>query len=83
MSSDENCALDADGNLKDASQIAWYNDPDDAQPLPQASVMPNHEVPSSHDVEPTARRYKAGLQGKEPVTKVAGKRHQECISRER
>jgi hypothetical protein len=33
MSSDQ-CALNPDGSFKDAKDIQWYNDPDDAQPLP-------------------------------------------------
>ena len=33
MSNARSCALDANGKLMDASEIVWYNDPDDAQPL--------------------------------------------------
>ena len=38
---DENplgCALDADGNLKDAADIKFYQDPDDIIPLPQKTA---------------------------------------------
>ncbi|KAF9003632.1 WD40-repeat-containing domain protein [Cyathus striatus] len=31
----DNCALNQDGSLKDASQIQWYFDPDDEVPQPQ------------------------------------------------
>jgi hypothetical protein len=30
----DQCAVGADGNLKDASEIVWHNDPDDECPLP-------------------------------------------------
>ncbi|KAG1893156.1 uncharacterized protein F5891DRAFT_1196785 [Suillus fuscotomentosus] len=30
----DQCAVGADGNLKDASEIVWHNDPDDKCPLP-------------------------------------------------
>lgn len=30
----DTCALNADGSLKDASDITFYNDPDDDVPLP-------------------------------------------------
>jgi hypothetical protein len=29
------CALDSDGNLLDASQIEWFNNPDDKIPISQ------------------------------------------------
>ncbi|KAJ6538241.1 hypothetical protein B0H10DRAFT_2245928 [Mycena sp. CBHHK59/15] len=34
MSSGEQCAVGSDGNLLPADQIVFYNDPDDANPLP-------------------------------------------------
>ncbi|KAG2060650.1 hypothetical protein BDR06DRAFT_1002531 [Suillus hirtellus] len=43
--SEDSCALNTDGFLKDASDIIFYNDPDDSVPLPQ--------VPSS--TQPTAK----------------------------
>jgi hypothetical protein len=33
MDSSEQCALGIDGQLKDASDIAWFHDPDDDEPL--------------------------------------------------
>ncbi len=30
----ESCALNPDGTMKDAEDIVWYNDPNDAQPIP-------------------------------------------------
>ncbi|KAG1879073.1 hypothetical protein F4604DRAFT_1923223 [Suillus subluteus] len=33
--SQDSCTLNADGSLKDASEIKFYNDPDDDVPLPQ------------------------------------------------
>ncbi|KAF8998164.1 hypothetical protein BDQ17DRAFT_1428649 [Cyathus striatus] len=32
---EDNCALNHDGSLKDASEIQWHYDPDDAMPLPK------------------------------------------------
>lgn len=34
------CALDANGNLMEASQIQFYNDVDDEEPLPSTQVPP-------------------------------------------
>jgi hypothetical protein len=33
----DNCAVGKDGKLLDASQIKWFRDADDAQPMPPAS----------------------------------------------
>jgi hypothetical protein len=33
-----NCAVDLDGNLLDASQITWYNDPGDDKPIAPATA---------------------------------------------
>ena len=33
----DSCAIGKDGNLLDATDIEWFNDPDDADPLPPAS----------------------------------------------
>ena len=40
--SSEQCAQNPDGSLKDPKDIQWFNDPDDAQPLPNptAPVQP-------------------------------------------
>jgi hypothetical protein len=40
----ENCALDKNGNLKDASEIQFFNDPDDDTPLPAVSSAKLCEV---------------------------------------
>jgi hypothetical protein len=33
----DSCAIGKDGNLLDAADIVWFNDPDDAAPLPTTS----------------------------------------------
>lgn len=38
MADSDNAALGPNGQLLDASKIAWYNDPDDAQPI-QPTVL--------------------------------------------
>jgi hypothetical protein len=35
----DSCALGPDGNLLDASEIPWYNDPDDPHPIPPLSTV--------------------------------------------
>ncbi|KAG1839569.1 hypothetical protein DFJ58DRAFT_733292 [Suillus subalutaceus] len=37
MSGSDTCALNADGSLKDAKDIVFYNDPDDTVPLPPSA----------------------------------------------
>ncbi|KAG1853440.1 hypothetical protein DFJ58DRAFT_728185 [Suillus subalutaceus] len=37
MSGSDACALNADGSLKDAKDIVFYNDPDDTVPLPPSA----------------------------------------------
>ncbi|KAG1887876.1 hypothetical protein F4604DRAFT_1916749 [Suillus subluteus] len=60
--SQDSCALNADGTLKDASEIKFYNDPDDDVPLPQ--------VPST---EPTRNAFSVLLNaGHTPATVAAG-----------
>ncbi|KAJ7230147.1 hypothetical protein GGX14DRAFT_384106 [Mycena pura] len=34
------CAQNADGSLKDVSDVVFYNDPDDVHPLPRRSATP-------------------------------------------
>ncbi|KAG2158274.1 uncharacterized protein EDB93DRAFT_1246129 [Suillus bovinus] len=41
----DQCGLGADGTLLDASQIQWYNDPDNDTPLP---VLPAQARRSTH-----------------------------------
>ena len=68
MSSDKNCALDTNGNLKNASQIHWYNDPDDVEPLPL--VTPD-EVQSSHDaIKSKPQGSKAGFRVRSQLPKL-------------
>jgi hypothetical protein len=43
----EQCAQNADGSLKDAKDIVWFNDPDDPQPLP-----PLPSTPPPNDAQP-------------------------------
>ncbi|KAG2079758.1 uncharacterized protein F5147DRAFT_784785 [Suillus discolor] len=45
------CALNADGTLKDASEITFFNDPDDKVPLPQvaSSAQPSSSTTSAKD----------------------------------
>jgi hypothetical protein len=38
MDAEEQCALDPHGNLRDASDIVWYNDKDDLEPILGSSV---------------------------------------------
>jgi hypothetical protein len=49
MTSNDRCAVGADGKLLDANQIDWYNDPDDDAPLPALSVS---------TTKPTVRAFK-------------------------
>ncbi|KAG1895696.1 uncharacterized protein F5891DRAFT_1193860 [Suillus fuscotomentosus] len=65
--SEDSCALNTDGSLKDASDIIFYNDPNDSVPLPQ--------VPSS--TQPTAKdAFSVLLQaGHTPALVTAGSRH--------
>ena len=44
MASD-NCALGTDGKLLDASQIRWFNDPDDDEPMASASTSSTTQRP--------------------------------------
>jgi hypothetical protein len=38
IADDDNCALNDDGTLKDASQIEWCYDPDDPSPMAQGGL---------------------------------------------
>jgi hypothetical protein len=46
MASD-NCAVGSDGNLLDASQIVWFRDPDDDQPIALTSSSAQHQASAS------------------------------------
>jgi hypothetical protein len=37
---DEQCAVQSDGTLKEADEITWYNDPNDAQPATIPTTNP-------------------------------------------
>ena len=62
MASD-NCTLGTDGKLLDMSQIVWFNDPDDDEPMASAmtSSMTQHQVATTLDSfitkEPPAARH--------------------------
>jgi hypothetical protein len=49
MASD-NCAVGSDGNLLDASQIPWFNDPDDDQPIAPTSSSAQRQASASRTV---------------------------------
>jgi hypothetical protein len=51
--SEDNCAIGPDGKLKDASEITWFNDPDDEFPIEplstDISMAASSSLPASHD----------------------------------
>ncbi|KAG2087279.1 uncharacterized protein F5147DRAFT_781382 [Suillus discolor] len=59
------CALNADGTLKDASEITFFNDPDDEVPLPQ----PSSSTTSAKDTFSILLKA-----GRTPATVAAGSR---------
>ncbi|KAG2080597.1 uncharacterized protein F5147DRAFT_784180 [Suillus discolor] len=69
--SEDCCALNADGTLKDASEITFFNDPDDKVPLPQvaSSAQPSSSTTSAKDT--FSILLKAGCT---PATVAAGSR---------
>ncbi|KAG1779414.1 hypothetical protein EV702DRAFT_1043844 [Suillus placidus] len=69
--SQDTCALNADGSLKDASDITFFNDPDDDVPLPKVppSTQPSTSTASTRDA------YSVLLKaGHTPATVAAGSR---------
>lgn len=80
MDNDDNPALNADGTLKDASEIAFFHSPSDTQPLPKDNQIPDqgYESPSE---KASARAQ--GLKGKEPARIVATKRTRNASSKAR
>lgn len=70
MDNEDNCALNPDGSLKNASQIKFFNSLSDRDPLPTVQDDPGHESPS----ETAKARKEEGLKGKEPARLVAGQR---------
>ncbi|KAG2030804.1 hypothetical protein BDR03DRAFT_814979, partial [Suillus americanus] len=66
------CALNSDGSLKDASDIVFYNDPNNHAPLPQ---VPPKNIPPKN-------AFTALLQsGRRPALTAAGSRHSTRTSR--
>lgn len=47
-SPDRDCALDADGNLMDASQINFFNSPSDERPISGPGVTPSSPTPTAN-----------------------------------
>ena len=52
MASD-NCAVGSDGNLLDASQIVWFRDPDNDQPIAPTSSSAQRQASASRTVTTT------------------------------
>ncbi|KAG1883996.1 hypothetical protein F4604DRAFT_1677163 [Suillus subluteus] len=69
--SEDCCALNADGSLKDASDITFLNDPDDEVPLPQvpSSAQPSSSTTSTKDAFSVLLKA-----GHTPATVTAGSR---------
>ncbi|KAG1771996.1 hypothetical protein EV702DRAFT_1048766 [Suillus placidus] len=69
--SEDCCALNADGTLKDASDITFFNDPDDEVPLPQvaSSAQPSSSTTSAKDAFSVLLKA-----GRTPATVAAGSR---------
>jgi hypothetical protein len=65
MSPSDQCAVGPDGNLLDASEIAWQHDPDDPTPL---------MAPSSSPKTPTLQWHPFFRGGAAPTLEVAGSR---------
>ena len=68
----DQCAVAADGRLLDASEIIFYNDPDDDTPLPSL----NSDTTSTH---PSLHPFFQG--GPAPSEMAAGSRRSLCVSR--
>lgn len=73
-------ALNADGTLKDTSDIMFYNDPDDDVPLPPVpSNNPNNNMPS---MEPKKNAFSVLLKaGHTLATVTTGSQHSGCPSK--
>ncbi|KAG2069784.1 hypothetical protein BDR04DRAFT_1156285 [Suillus decipiens] len=70
--SEDCCALNPDGSLKDASGITFFNDPDDEVPLPQVSsfAQPSSSTTSTKDAFSVLLKA-----GHTPATVTAGSWH--------
>ncbi|KAG1793745.1 hypothetical protein EV424DRAFT_1560447 [Suillus variegatus] len=61
------CAVGADGNLKDVSEIVWHNDPDDECPLPAPGPTTEQSTAPVHHFFTGARR---SARAPRPSTKI-------------
>ncbi|KAG6883693.1 hypothetical protein C0992_008116, partial [Termitomyces sp. T32_za158] len=73
MADEENCALNADGTLKDASEITFFHSPSDKRPISAPNTLKNHEDSDVDDL-PTVASISRGLKAKKPAQLVGGKR---------
>lgn len=70
LPANDQCALDANGVLKDASAIAFYNDPDDVNPISPAQAP----SASSARLQPSTIHDFFQTSGVSPARVVAGER---------
>ena len=70
----DQCAVAADGSLLDASQIIFYNDPDDETPLPKDPNSESNSATTSTHLHPFFR-------GDPAPSKIAGSRRSTCVAR--
>jgi hypothetical protein len=72
----DSCTLNSDGTLKDASDIVFYNDPDNHAPLPQVppSTSTQSTAPAPMSTQSTAKNTFSALfkLGHTPVLIAAG-----------
>ena len=66
----DQCAISSDGSLKDAADIQWYNDADDAVPISSAS----HSLASTF-ASLSAQSLDDLFSLRPPAKKVSGERH--------
>lgn len=64
----DQCALNADGALKDASEIQWFNDPDDEHPI---GATPSALSSSANSSNLKTKKNLFDVLGK-PATIIAG-----------
>jgi len=75
MEDPDNCALRADGTLKDADEINWVNSPSDERPDPFSFQVDTAPTPSGGAPDTlAASSTPPGLSDKAPAEKVAGRR---------
>ncbi|KAF8799136.1 hypothetical protein BYT27DRAFT_7217995 [Phlegmacium glaucopus] len=80
----DNPALDANGMLKDASEIEFFNSPSDKQPLAHPTTTDqDSDSRNSGSNSETSEPIPRGLKGKQPATIVAGKRVRRATSKAR